>query len=281
MNPIMEPLPALRPYVESIWISTLERGTAGNREHVLPSGQMHLAIRLAGGPVRLFAGPDDRSGSSVGDAVLAGARAGYYIKDMSLPTRSIGVQLRPGAAAALFGVSAGEMHARHASLDDLWGISAVRLREQLQEALDDDARMQVLQTMLLTQLRPYRALHPAVAELLGQLHAMPHLGELISRSGCSHRHLIARFREATGLSPKRYARVLRFGRLLRAMAAAPASPMGELALAAGYSDQSHCSREFREFSGTTPEAYRRSRRAQPIRAAHHAVVVEGQFPARR
>lgn len=262
MGLILPPLPALRPYVESVWASRQDRSVASGREHALPSGRMHLAVRLDGVPVRLFSDADDLTGEIIGDAVVAGARAGYYIKDVSLPTRSIGVQLRPGAAVALFGVSAAALQGRHVTLDQLWGADAERLRERVYEARDTHAQLDVLQSMLLARLRVIHALHPAVAEALARMETTD-IGSLVAASDSSHRHFIARFRDATGLSPKRYARVLRFRRLLQAFAADPARPWTDLALGAGYSDQSHCSREFREFAGTTPQAYRQTACVRP------------------
>lgn len=270
MGLILPPLPALRPYVESVWASGQDRSVASGREHALPSGRMHLAIRLDGVPVRLFSGVDDLTGETIGDAVVAGARAGYYIKDVSLPTRSIGVQLRPGAASALFGISAAALQGRHVTLDELWGVDAGRLREQLHDARETHAQLDVLQSMLLARLRVIHALHPAVAEALVRMETTTDIGGLVVVSDSSHRHFIARFRDATGLPPKRYARVLRFRRLLQAFAANPAQRWVDLALDAGYSDQSHCSREFHEFAGTTPQAYRQAACARPSHLPVHA-----------
>ena len=251
----LPPLPELRSCIESVWASDAAT-RPGSREHVLPSGRMHLAVRLQGGAVRLFADAADRIGTCIGDAVVAGARAGYYIKDMAVPARSVGVVLRPGAALALFGVSAAELHGSHVALDDLWGEDAQQLRERLHEASDPRAQLDVLQAMLLARHRAPRALHPSVAQALLRMEGDTDIGSLVEGADLSHRHFIARFRDATGLSPKRYARVLRFRRLLRAFAAAPAQPWLVHALDAGYSDQSHCIREFREFAGTTPEVWR-------------------------
>ena len=261
---ILPPLPALRPYVECVWASDRAEPAPNGREHALPTGQMHVAVRLDGSAVRLYADADDDVGEIVGDAVVAGARASYYIKDMSMPTRSVGVQLRPGAAAALFAVSAATLQGRHVSLDELWGTDAGRLRERLHAARDNHAQLDVLQSMLLARLRVIRALHPAVAQALAHMEADTDIRSLVDAADTSHRHFIARFRDATGLSPKRYARVLRFRRLLQAFATNPARPWIDLAIGAGYSDQSHCIREFREFAGVTPQAYRLATGTAPL-----------------
>ena len=69
------------------------------------------------------------------------------------------------------------------------------------------------------------------------------------------------------MSPKSYARIARFQRVLGALAAggtgdpglasAPLAPpdWAGLAQITGYSDQSHLSHDFRAFAGTTPGAY--------------------------
>jgi transcriptional regulator GlxA family with amidase domain len=86
---------------------------------------------------------------------------------------------------------------------------------------------------------------------------------LADACGRSHRHFIAGFRDAAGLAPKRYARVLRFQRLLAVLAATPRPAWAQLALDAGYFDQSHLIREFREFAGVSPREYAARAPASP------------------
>ncbi|RYF38275.1 MAG: AraC family transcriptional regulator, partial [Comamonadaceae bacterium] len=82
--------------------------------------------------------------------------------------------------------------------------------------------------------------------------------EAVERSGASHRHFIALFREGTGLAPKTYSRLLRFQAVLQRLAAEPALPVAELAHDLGYSDQAHFQRDFRAFAGLTPQAWKRA-----------------------
>jgi AraC family transcriptional regulator len=58
-------------------------------------------------------------------------------------------------------------------------------------------------------------------------------------------------------------RELRVRFLLERLAASDL-PLVELALAAGFSDQSHCTREFKKATGMTPAAYRRLLRAGAV-----------------
>ena len=123
------PMPPLRPFVEALWSldETPVSDFALRREHVLPTGRMHLVVRLADDPLRLFQADDDPSGRLVGTAVVGGARASYYIREVSRPLCSVGATLLPGAAFALFGARADELAVRHTRLEDLWGPGAVGL----------------------------------------------------------------------------------------------------------------------------------------------------------
>jgi len=82
---------------------------------------------------------------------------------------------------------------------------------------------------------------------------------LAREAGVSRKHLAESFRAELGMTPKRLARLVRFERLLAALRAGPDAP-GDWTLAAlahGYYDQAHFTREFRAFTGLTPGELRR------------------------
>lgn len=261
------PCAPLLPYVETLWAIEQPAGTApaARREHVLPTGRMHLVMRLRDDPLRIFAGPHDRIGALVGAGLIGGARDTYYSRDVSGPQCSVGAQLRPGAAAALFGVPADELASRHTRLDDVWGGAAGSLVDRL-AGLPLAARIDALEAALLARVSPVRAMHPAVAQALAQLAASADVGRAVAGTGYSHRTVLSLFRRSVGLAPKEFARVLRFRRALRGLRAGRA--MADVAIAAGYSDQPHFSREFFRLTGATPRDYRRA--APP--AAYHLSV---------
>ena len=107
------------------------------------------------------------------------------------------------------------------------------------------------------------------------------LGSLDSEIDCSHRTLIARFRTCVGFPPKTIARLLRFNRVMRSLdrssqtranetvgkpyiesthtddRRADAIRWADIAADCGYFDQAHLIKEFREFAGSTPDAFLR------------------------
>lgn len=253
---------ALRPWVAQVWACARPTAPPAHaREHSLPSGAMHLSIRLDGPPLRIYADAADRQGRRYSAATVGGVRAGYCIKDTAQPAASVGAVLRPGAALALFGVSAAELAGGHVDLAQLCGREAELLYERLAAEAETGRRRAVLLEFLQARLRRARArrgLDPQIAQALARVQRAPvdvDVAALADACGRSHRHFIAGFRDAAGLAPKRYARVLRFQRLLAALAATPRPAWAQLALDAGYFDQSHLIREFREFAGVSPREY--------------------------
>jgi AraC-like DNA-binding protein len=257
------PRPSLRPFVRSIWASDRagEAAPACAREHVLPAGTTHLAIRLSNHPLRVFEGPLDVEGRAIGLAVVGGARSSYYVRDVSQPVCSVGAELEPGAAPLLLGVPADEFAERHTPLEGPWGRAADEARERLGSARSLADRLDVLEAILAARLPRVRAVHPAVAYALGRLREGVEVGAVVDQTGYSQRRFLDLFRSAVGLGPKVYCRVRRLQGALARIGSAPSA--ADLAAAAGYSDQAHMTREFRELAGVSPGRYRALAPASP------------------
>lgn len=249
-----QPGPELQPFVKTLW--AIDAPASAGREHVLPTGEMHLVFRLGGGDLRLFSDDGGADGRRAGEALVGGARPSYYVRAVTGPQCSTGVQLRPGGAEALFGIPAAEFTNRHTPLDDVWGRQVDTIRERLAAAESLEERLSVLENILAARVRRTRGIHPAVARALRQFKVTSDVSYVVRDAGYSHRTLISEFRRSVGLAPKEYTRVLRLQRALRDMRRT--GSLADLAASAGYSDQAHLCREFREFTGVTPGQYRRA-----------------------
>src|SRR5579859_6854921 len=95
----------LKRFVKVLWASEPRDAAmpCGARERVLPTGCMHLVIRISDHPVRVYHSVVDGLGHDLSHAVVGGARAQYYVRDTSPSSHSIGAQFYPGAAELLLG----------------------------------------------------------------------------------------------------------------------------------------------------------------------------------
>ena len=256
---LLKPNRALAPFVEVIWCAQIAEGSVQSaREFTLPTGCSHLVFRLRGAPIRTFRDAHDLEGETWGAAVVGGPRSRSFVRENTVASLGVGVQFRPGACAAVFGVPGDEFAERHVPAEDLLGPAAAVMSERLAVAPTPADKLHTMHGILLERLTTV-TISPLVHWLVAELsNADSRVGvaELADRAGVSQRHLIHVFRGAVGLTPKSFARVQRFQRVLRDVGARPQSTWLRRAMAAGYCDQPHLNREFRRIGGFPPREYR-------------------------
>lgn len=268
------PAPPLEAVVEWIWLSR-RAGHSPDHEHMLPSGQAQLVITLHDSPIH-WAEPNARlRWQAWTRGVVHGPQSRYYMAGPKPPGVVLGASFRPGMAAAILGASLPDLRDRHVSIEELWGYRGLDLHERLAAIREPREICRALEVELIARIHRPLLIHPAVAYALRP--GSPRVGEVQVQSGYSPRRFIELFHSAVGLKPKHYYRVRRFSGALTRIARATTRgdvKLVDIALAAGYSDQAHLSREFRELAGVAPSAY--TPRAPD--SEHHHVVSRNQRP---
>jgi AraC-like DNA-binding protein len=194
----------------------------------------------------------------------------FGVRGTEGPSAVVGVHFKPAGAAAFFGGALPALRNRTELLEDLWGPSARELRERLQAAASPQRALQLLHEHLLQRLRDAAPPDPLAVLALGAFARDParaRVGPVQRQSGCTPAQFIRRFEQAVGLTPKRFARVLRFGVLLPSLARCGPRDWAQIAAGAGYFDQSHLIREFRQLAGMAPGAYAPVQADQPTHVA--------------
>jgi AraC-like DNA-binding protein len=231
------PNPPLADFVELLWCYD-GYAVSHAQERLLPTGTIELVIPLAGHA-----------------AAIAGPHSQSFVIDTAEQFSIVGVHFRPGGAFPFLPMPAGELHNLEVRLDDVWGASATNeLRECLLAASTVDARFAILERALLGRMRTFER-HRAVAHAIEALKGDASVTRAMEPIGLSQRRFIDVFRNETGLTPKVFARVQRFQRLLRRIHDTRNVDWADAALACGYFDQSHCIRDFRAFADLTPSEY--------------------------
>jgi AraC-like DNA-binding protein len=193
---------------------------------------------------------------------VAGVQASYRPVEGGCAPRYVEMPLAPLGAYQLLGLPMDELAGRLVDLRDVLGGDSRRLGELLRDAPGWRQRFEVLDRFLLARMRQAP---PVAAEVALAWHRLAATGgripirQLSAETGWSHKHLITTFTRVVGVTPKRAARVIRFERLLRAADRRPGSGWAELATDCSYADQAHLIRDFTEFTGTSPGAYRAAR----------------------
>ncbi|MFB7047234.1 helix-turn-helix domain-containing protein [Streptomyces microflavus] len=257
------PAPALRRYVRSYVGFDLRGFPAG--VHCGPPGRALTAVISLSGPLGVGAGVDDGSPVTRFDSVAGGLMRRSVAIHHDGRQHGVQVSLTPLGARAVYGVPAGELAHRLVPLDELLGALGVELVDRLRAATTWAARFAVLDELLLRavgrgdgdRLYPVR---PEVAQAWRRLvvaRGRVQVGAVATELGWSRRYLTERFRGEVGLSPKTFARVLRFEHAHDLATAHDPLPWADVATVAGYADQAHLVRDWREFTGRSPTVWRR------------------------
>jgi AraC-like DNA-binding protein len=230
------PKPPLSEFVDQIWLYS-GYSVPHKQERLMPTGTMELVFDL-----------------TLGVVVLAGVHSRPTIIDTAGMLHILGIHFRPGGAFPFLGVPASELHNETVPLDAIWGNEAELVREQIFTAPDDETRFDILERTLLARASRLQR-HRAVAHGLFRFGNPVAVADVVEETGLSQRRFIQLFDDEVGLTPKLYARVVRFQRVLKTIHPSNDIDWTDVALACGYFDQSHLINDFRTFAGITPTEY--------------------------
>jgi len=242
--------------------SLLPRGYAGYTEAAAPrhivlpaSTAVPLVVKLVDSPYR----PPQ---------FIVGAHGTYSVPEGDCAPSYLEVFLAPLGAYTLLGLPMDQLSEQTVDLADVLGADGRRLAEQLREAPAWRHRFALLDEFLLRRLE--RGPQPAAEigwawQRLVTTGGLAPIRRIAGEVGWSHRHLIAKFRQQVGLRPKTAARLVRFEGVWRRLEQRKPLDWADIARDAGYADQAHLIRDFREFAGITPAELARKLPPRPGR----------------
>jgi len=211
----------------------------------IPRPESYLVVRF---------GPSARSGL---DLHAFGAQQRAHRKLIRGGQRTVMARLLLGAQEQVLGVPASAIAGRIVALEDLWGDTATRpLIDRLAGARDTLDAAAILERAIAERLATAGARHVRAALALDAADRLTsaNVTAVAVDLGVSERHLRRVFHETVGMSPKKFAKLTRFHRALRAAHEHTRPSWASIAAAAGYYDQAHLIAEFRVIAGATPQA---------------------------
>lgn len=241
--------PPLADTVHCIWCLS-GRAEPGAVQTIVPDGRSELILHYADPFAEVdAAGRARRQGSGL----IAGQLTGPFVVMPSTTFDVVGIRLRTGAARAVLGIAMDELTDRVTSMDAV----TPRLFQDLWAAGERPAPPPQRATAVAAALVRHatrRQVPPIIREAVHRLDVPngPTVRGLARTLSVTPRSLERRFKHEVGVPPQLMGRILRFRRLfglLQQQAGAAA------ATTAGYYDQAHAIRDFREFAGASPSAF--------------------------
>ncbi len=242
----------LAGFVDHIWHS--DGVIMDRRERILPDGTLGLVLALGAEHRRV----DARTGARTIPAVsVAGLWTRPFVLEHSATCDTIGIVLRPAGAYALLARDLSELSDVMIAGDDLLGAAATELAERCADTPAVRDRFALVQAWITARLAGSRVPDPAIAWIAAEIERHGgdvRVGDLREETGLSKARAVGGFRRQIGVSPKVYARLVRFRRTLQRLRE-PDVRLTDVALDAGYYDQAHMDAEFRELGGVCPTEF--------------------------
>ncbi len=255
---LIEPDPRLRPWVHCYFLVEPDplRAPAMDEppELLIPDGHSEIVFNLGTSGYERWPVEDRTRRTLMRSSYLIGGRSHSVLTRNTGPVRLAGAKLDPRALHRLISIPLSDFRDTTLALPELNDRGLRELEDALANARCAATMKHLLDAFFLRTIAGLQPGHAATQHLLYELQRTR--GQLsILEWARSHRldvrTLERRFSAAVGMTPKRYARIVRFKhsyhRLLAVRHKSAAGPHLD-----GFYDQSHFNREFRFFTGAAP-----------------------------
>ena len=229
-------------------------------ERVVPTGHTFVIIELDGYLRHTFDNTTLLPTADFSAAWISGPHINHLSISAHAHSEMFVIQFKPLGARPFLHRPVHELRDRVIPVADLPDLGILELRKQLLSAPATTDKFALAEHWLTARYQAELSPPKSVLAVADELQREPaaKLNKVMTAFNGSQKHLIDRFKTFSGLTPKQYQRILRFNEVFAQMQQDQFLSWSDIAYACGYSDQSHFIREFRKFSGFSPESFLRA-----------------------
>lgn len=252
------PAPVLRRYVDCYWYYYSEEGISLAHQPVkrcLPLGTTEIIVQVDRQPSLIFDGVSGNWNRS-STIYFTGLFTDTSLWKGSPGSLMFGIWLKPEALPELFRLPAAEMYNSVVEADALLGRTARQIADEMSDQPHINGLIAIAEKDLLNRLytvSPQRNYVAEACRLIRETRGNLSIDELGRLLYISPRQLQRSFRQAFGLGPKTYQRIIRFRNAYQyARQCGSNLCWADVSYEWGYADQAHFIRDFKSFTGDSP-----------------------------
>jgi len=250
---LMTPSPLLRPYIQSYWVIRRDNPLATEREEFLhPNGGMGLVFNL--GDVFDYEGQRINAPYFMDGANTVSRTLHFYGK-----IDAIGIRFHVGGAYPFFAMPLHELMDNVLILNDIDRRDICYIHEAIYEAPALHDKIAIIESWLIGRMTHSDRVTQDVMhslQLIQNDSGRVNIKAIADTIYLSQRQLERLFKIQVGITPKRYARLLRVDHARNLLKNTRTEFIADIGAASGFYDQSHFIREFKAVVGMTPGDYR-------------------------
>lgn len=254
---VINPHPLLTPYIGCYWILRTTKVSTVRRELILPDGYTELILNY--GTSYTWHDRERQIERAINTVHIVGERDFSVKVEINPGLNQLGVKIKPIGLFVLLHQPLNLLANQILKPDELSISILPELYEQIYEANSDQSRINLLNRFFLKRLLTADLPEPLIGKALQII--LKHQGNIRIDSltdylDIHYKTLERKFKTYVGLSPKTFARIVRFKNTYKKFHAI-ANQDSSFFLDLGYYDQNHFIKDFKYFLHTTPSKYYR------------------------
>jgi len=244
------PIDTLKPYIKFLVVSENEL----EKEYkVFPSSGLVIGFQYKG----QLSSIKNSTLSKLAKAGVTGISDSFKVFKSSAGTGTILVYFTEIGFACFTSNPVNELFNLSLSLDDIFDRSRVNeVQEKLALAIKDKQRIKIVEQFLMSQLKEIQTdkLILEAVNLIYQSKGNIRITELNDKLFISQSPFEKRFRKVVGTTPKKFASIVRFNTVLDDL---NTKSLIDICYENNFFDQAHFIKDFKQFTGDTPEHFKR------------------------
>lgn len=245
------PAPQLKPYIKHYVVSENEQES---EYKVFPSSSLVIGFQYRG----KLASLRNNTTTELHSSGVSGITDGFKIFKNSANIGTILVYFTEIGFTHFATNPAHELFNLSISLEDIFDkIELEKVEEKLSNSHSDQQRIKAVEHFMLSQLKNRKTdkLITEAVKLIYESKGNIRIKELNEKLFISQSPLEKRFRKVVGTSPKKFATIIRFNSVLEEMNTTKS--LSEICYENHFFDQAHFIKDFKQFTGETPEKFKR------------------------
>lgn len=245
------PTDQLKPYIKYFVVSENE---LENEYKVFPSSGLVIGFQYKGKLATINKNTENQLNSSG----ITGITDGYKIFKNSAGIGTILIYFTETGFTHFASNPANELFNLSLSLNDVFDRNGVNeVEEKLAAATTDKHRITIIEQFLISQLKNIETdkLIVEAVKLIYQTNGTIRIKELNERLSISQSPFEKRFRKVVGTTAKKFASIIRFNTVLDHLTSS--KTLTEICYENNFFDQAHFIKDFKQFTGDTPENFKR------------------------
>jgi len=249
---IYKPQYPLTDFVDSFfWYSGKSFGAV---QKLIPDGKTDLLLNF---DTCLYAYESPGKKSFFSESIIQGIRTAPYKFEFGEQVKLLGIRFLPFGLYALFGIAEKEITDYFTEASAIAGTGLKDTEEKVYKEPDVERKFRIVEKWLMECLHKRENKCANITDKIRTISSSNGLEKLskICSNEANYKKVQRIFRDYIGISPKLYARMVRFENIHNELRACKTPDWMDIVTRYNFFDQSHLVKEFKFFSGTTPNEF--------------------------